>query len=162
MEQTIKDIAAHLEDLPLHAVFVSRIMLFNRDDDAYFGKVLPVARQDPAVMLPIIRLVSSNALRLQASITDLNTAIACIGACRTSALQLFVPGERDARSQWLHSIQVAVVARIIALKYLQHRVGPAEAYLYGLMQDIGLFIMFDVAAGEISMERFEVPGLRTD
>ena len=155
MVHSIEEIIARLEDLPLLPVVVVKIMSLKRDDDTYFEKILPLAQQDPSFALRIIKLANSSAFRPRVPINDLNTAVARIGSYQIAALvtslavmQVFVPHEKDARNLWLHSIQVAVIARVLAKQYLVHRINPAEAYLCGLMHDIGRFILFDVAEVE--------------
>ncbi|MBI1194875.1 MAG: HDOD domain-containing protein [Gammaproteobacteria bacterium] len=154
MNRQIKDLSEHLEDLPLLPAVVARMLNFGRDDDDYFEKVLPLAEQDPAFALRIVRLANSTAFKARNQINDLHSAVARIGAYQVAALvtsmavmQIFVPNEKDARNLWLHSIQVAIIARKLAQKY---GIGNHDvAYLSGLMHDIGRFILFDIASAEL-------------
>ncbi len=58
MERTVREITAHLEDLPLLPGVVTRIMKLNRDAEAYFKKILPMAGHDPVFALRRIRLAN--------------------------------------------------------------------------------------------------------
>lgn len=164
MNREIKELSEQLEDLPMLPSVVARMLNFGRDDDDYFEKILPLAEQDPAFALRIVRLANSTAFKARTQINGLHAAVARIGAYQVAALvtsmavmQIFVPTEKDARNLWLHSIQVAIIARKLAQKY---RIGNHDvAYLSGLMHDIGRFVLFDIASTEV--RRIDETGWQT-
>lgn len=145
-------VAAHLSKLPLLPAVIARLMALDRDDENYFETLLPLGEQDPTFAVRLIRLANSSAFRPVAPITDLRSAVARIGSHQIAGfvtslavMQVFEPTKREARNLWLHSIQVAVAARVIAARFYAGRVQPDSAYLCGLLHDIGRFIVFDVA-----------------
>lgn len=154
MGHGIREVSEHLDSLPMLPGVVTRLLSLDREDNEYFEKLLPLAQQDPAFALRIIRLANSPVFRSYEAIDDLQTAITRVGTYRVAALitslavmEIFVPNEKDARNLWLHSIQVAITARNLAQK--SPSVDPSEAYLCGLMHDIGRFVLFSVATGDV-------------
>lgn len=56
-------------------------------------------------------------------------------------LSIFKPQTTGERELWLHSVQVALLSRYIAKLPSNKLVDPEEAYLAGLIHDLGRFIM---------------------
>ncbi len=106
--------------------------------------------KDPALAARIIRIVNSSFYGVRQEVADLKSAIALLGTkqIRNVAITVFVsrqfsPSTNDTtldRNQlWSHSMAVGAVARLLS-KTLN--VGDAEeAYLAGLLHDMGLLIV---------------------
>ena len=60
-----------------------------------------------------------------------------------SVVEVFIPRTPGQRNLWVHSIQVAMAARRLAQLHPQTGIGPEQAYLAGLLHDIGRFVMFE-------------------
>ncbi len=151
-----REVSAHLESLPLLPLVVARLLELDRDDANYFETVLHLGEQDPAFAVHLIRAASSSVFGPATPIADLRSAVARIGAHRIAVLatslavmQIFVPGKKETRDLWLHSIQVALSARFIAQRYFNGRVDPETAYLCGMLHDVGRFIVFEVVPVEV-------------
>lgn len=112
---------------------------------------------EPIIASKLLQLVNSSSYRGDGPvITDLGAAIAKLGEerARTTALGIaldqimksrhLVAFDRYARLNWEHSIRSAVYARHLA----QHgqRVDPEDAFLAGLVHDIGVYYLFYRAA----------------
>ena len=121
-----------------------------RDKSASIENIVRIALLDPAVAAKLIRL-SGNWLQGTADIRSLEKYIALLGpanirklalvalatpitntAMRRSAAKLF--------QYWHHSIQCAVLARKLAER--EGTVSPGEAYLAGLLHDIGQLLLW--------------------
>jgi putative nucleotidyltransferase with HDIG domain len=59
-----------------------------------------------------------------------------------SVMRVFVPRSEGHRNLWRHAIQVAVAARTLAANW-PGGVDPQQAYVVGLLHDIGRFVMFE-------------------
>lgn len=150
-------ISERLDSLPLLPSVVTRLISLDRDDDAYFEGILELGEQDPTFAVRLIRIANSSAFFPASPITDLRSAVTRIGVREIAGLvtslammRVFVPSKRQARELWLHSVQVAVSARLLAQRYYRSRVNPGSAYLCGLLHDIGRFIVIDVVPGELN------------
>jgi putative nucleotidyltransferase with HDIG domain len=63
--------------------------------------------------------------------------------------RVFVPTTAGQRNLWRHALQVAVAARTITSLMTTPSVLPAQAYLAGLLHDIGRFVMFEAATEDL-------------
>lgn len=104
--------------------------------------------KDPALTVRILRVVNSSLFGLSTSVSDLNQAIALLG-CRP--LKLLVLGFRlpqglfqgvaaaMLKRYWHLALAKAVAARQIAERL--EGIPPDEAFIAGLLQDIGILVM---------------------
>jgi putative nucleotidyltransferase with HDIG domain len=68
-----------------------------------------------------------------------------------SIVEVFVPSTQAQRNLWVHSIQTAFSARRIAELRPELRIDPEEAYLAGLLHDIGRFMIFEHSPRNMSL-----------
>ena len=109
-----------------------------------------VIKTDPALSAKILKVVNSAFYGLPAQIASVNRAIVLLGlsavkniAIASSMARLFQGGpigdQFDARDVWTHSIAVAVGTRALH-RALGKRSGSEEAFLGGLIHDLGILI----------------------
>jgi putative nucleotidyltransferase with HDIG domain len=60
--------------------------------------------------------------------------------------RVFLPSKPNEVRLWQHSVYAAFAAAMIAEAASDLKIDPAEAYLVGLLHDIGRFVMFEHAA----------------
>ena len=107
-------------------------------------------RYDAALAMRIMRTVNSSYYSLQNKVADLKLAITLLGfkeirnlALTAYVAQLFKKGEGygpySREGLWNHLIGTGIVAKLIAEKC--GRVPPREAYLAGLLHDLGLILI---------------------
>lgn len=149
---TLSSIEAHLRELPLLPVVVMKMMTLDSADERYFEEIAQLAGRDPTFAVRLIRVANSSALATRAPITNLKSALVRLGTSQVTALvtsiavmRIFVPNSIEARCLWLHSLQVAIAARALAVMCKSLKVNPDDAYLSGLLHDIGRFVMLDCA-----------------
>ena len=148
--RSLADLNDKLHNLPQLKVVVSRVLALNPDDDNYFDEILELCEADPSFAVRIIRL-SNSACSLPANpITKLQQAISRLGTRQVSVLvmsmammRLFTPTTEAQCKLWTHVMETAVSAKTIAVMAGHLNIDPNEAYLCGLLHDIGRFIMFD-------------------
>jgi len=148
---TVKvDIDKKLDELPLLPDVVVSLLRLNPQDDNYYDDILDLAKHDPTFTIQIIRLANSAANAPVAQIKTLEEAVSRIGAnaiagliTSLAVLKVFVPSDQHEKDLWLHSVQVAVWGQCLARAHSNLKVDPSQAYLCGLMHDIGRFAMFD-------------------
>lgn len=153
---TMEEIERKLEELPLLPDVVVRLLQLKPEDEAFFDKVLELSQEDPTFALQVIRLGNSASSAPISQIKSLQEAVARVGAdaiagliTSMAVLRVFVPVSPGEKELWIHSIQVAVIAKKVASSLPDLRIDPNQAYLCGLLHDIGRFVMFDKAASEL-------------
>ncbi len=150
------DLDERLEELPMLPSVVSRLMAIDPDSDEYFDELLQLAEQDPPFALKILNMANSASSHPSHEITRLSHAIIRIGSRTISGMisamavmRVFVPTTDGQRYLWVHAIETAVCCRAIARQHPASRAHAEEAYLAGLLHDIGHFIMFDRTPEEL-------------
>ncbi|MBN2477624.1 MAG: HDOD domain-containing protein [Pirellulales bacterium] len=127
-----------------------QILQVTNDPHSEAADLLKAVQRDPAIAARILRIVNSSFYSLRRSIADLKTAITLLGfsevrnlALTASISSLFGSGgsygDYSRKGLWDHCIGVGSVARVIARN--GGRVGPGEAYLAGLLHDLGLILI---------------------
>lgn len=156
--QTISELEKKLEELPLLPTVIVRLLALDTNDENYFEHVFELSQEDPTFALRIIRLSNSAVSAPVVPITKLRDAVIRLGVksvaglvTSLSAVRVFIPTKQGEKNLWVHSIQVAVCAKIIAHTATELKVDPEHAYICGLMHDIGRFVLFDKASEELNL-----------
>ncbi len=134
----------------LPAIVLEVIALAGRPDtDA--EDLLEVVRRDPVLAMRLMRSVNSSYYAVENKVADLKQAIALVGfsEIRNLALTAYIAplfeqtsghGTYARRDLWNHMVASGEVARLVAIT--SGRVPHQEAYLAGLLHDIG-FVLLD-------------------
>ena len=133
----------------LPAVAMQIIEVAN-DSDTGAEDLLEAVQFDAALATRIMRTVNSSYYSLQNKVADLELAITLLGfkeirnlAMTAYIAQLFKKGAGHGtytrEGLWNHLISVGTVARVIA--GASRKVPPREAYLAGLLHDLGLILI---------------------
>lgn len=155
---TIAELEKKLEELPLLPTVIVRLLALDTNDENYFEHVFELSQEDPTFALRIIRLSNSAISAPVIPIETLRDAVIRLGVkavaglvTSLSAVRVFIPTKQGEKNLWVHSIQVAVCAKIIAQTASELKVNPEQAYICGLMHDIGRFVLFDKASEELNL-----------
>jgi HD-like signal output (HDOD) protein/signal transduction histidine kinase len=111
-----------------------------------------VINKDPSISERLLRLVNSAYYSLKQKISSIDQALLLLGmdavkniAISSSVYQVFHrPGRKSAfnlKLFWWHSLTCATVARRLAIRI--QNPGPDEAFLAGLMHDIGKIVLWN-------------------
>jgi HD-like signal output (HDOD) protein len=145
--ETLFQRLSELSSLPSIAL---RIIEAAVDEHTDAEDLRQLIERDPALAARIIRIVNSSFYGLRQEVADLRSAIALLGTkqIRNVAITVFVSRQftptaskesLDRNQLWNHSMAVGAVARMLA-KTLKNA-DPDEAYLAGLLHDMGLLII---------------------
>ena len=152
----IDEIERKVDQLPLLPEVVVRLLRLSPDDENFFEQVLHLAQQDPTFALQVIKLSNSASSAPMHEITSLQEAVARVGAdaiagliTSMAVLRVFVPSTQGEKNLWIHSFQVALAAKQLAHINENLKVDPNQAYLCGLLHDIGRFVVFDKSAEDL-------------
>ncbi len=139
-----------IEHLPSLPEVVTRILSLVDDPVASAQQIGDVVGQDQSMVASILRLVNSPFYGLSRRITSIQHAIVLLGfrTIRNMALSAvlvksFGESSRDRRFDrsllWRHTIACAIGSRLLARKL--RTVEPEEAFLAGLIHDMGLVVL---------------------
>jgi len=134
-----------LANAPVLPNVVSKMMMLDKDSDDYYEEVLSLASEDPFIAAKIIFLANSAANAGRSKIETLTQAVVRVGVNQVSSLitsisltKSFKPTQQSHNNLWLRSLQMALTATKIAQL---NKVNGEQAYLSGLLHEIGRFIL---------------------
>ncbi len=138
--------AGQLATLPEIALEVMRVA---EDPQSTGDDLNRVLSNDPTLSARVLKIVNSAYYGVRREVTSIGTAIAILGfgavksiAIAASLTRMFrsgaIAGPFDARELWKHSIAVATASRLLAARCKV--VEPNDAFLAGLMHDIGIIV----------------------
>lgn len=149
-QRILREINRAIDDLPMLPSAVSELMSLSISDDSFFEKVKVLAEQDPTFTARLIKVANSAASAPISQITSISHAVSRIGTRQIKGLitayavsKIFIPSNSSELNLWVHSIQVAVASQSIAQMATRLKIAPEQAYLCGLLHDIGRFILFN-------------------
>lgn len=143
-------------EIPSPPQLLLRLLQIVDDDQTTMGDLASLVRQDPGISTRVLSIANSPALRRGTEFTTLENCLIALGtrlvrsiATCLSIQSLFerrsiISGEEISRF-WGHSLVVAELSRSLAISAGHPR--PEEAYLAGLLHDIGELILLS-ALGE--------------
>jgi len=151
----------HLENLPtLSSIAVEVIRRWN-EPDLSIRAITEIVSRDPGLTAKLLQVANSSTFGLQKQVTSLNHAAALLGLNRLRCVTLGVTvldtfsdkkavwaEHIDLEEFWRHSLSVAVAAEMLAVRY--GWASPEEAFLAGLLHDIGKIGLLAVVPEEYS------------
>ena len=146
----------HIDQLPLLPQVLVRIMQVNPSQDDYFERIADLAREDPPFAVRLITMANSPSSAPVSPIKSIKDALTRVGAQVISSLvsslavqRVFVPSSLSQLAMWRHSIRVGVASEVTAQIAPELQVDRNQAYLAGLLHDIGRFVMFEHAPEQL-------------
>lgn len=134
-------------------------LMANPDTSA--GDLAKIVSADPAVSTNILRIVNSAYYGLQVRVSSLSLAISVMGfdmtkkvALKAAVFSTFASHREKSRhfdpsSFWKHAVYAGVAARALAMKSkLFADMHPEDAYIAGLLHDIGKIILLEKSTAE--------------
>ncbi|MEQ8846282.1 HDOD domain-containing protein [Botrimarina sp.] len=147
---SIEPLFQKLSELCSLPSIAQQVIQVAEDPDSDADDLLAVVEQDAPVASRLIQVVNSAYCGLRNPVGDLKGAVTLLGTERVRNLALTVSvgslfgrdtpvGRLDPVRLWDHSVCVATVARLVAQR--GDNCNPEEAYLAGLLHDIGLLFI---------------------
>lgn len=144
----IDAILAGIERLPTLPSIATRLMSIGNAEDINLEEIIALIESDPAMSTTILRMCRTADKGLGDRITTVRRAVIMLGleAVQVAALSVHVyqqfrradsEGEFDGPGFWVHSLAVACGAELIARNNPSIGVAPEQAYLAGLLHDLG-------------------------
>ncbi len=149
-EKIEKILGRRVDKLPPFPLVALRLLEITRDDSKSSADIAKVVEADPSIAAKTLRIVNSAAYGALRQISSIKHAVVLLGALEIRSIALGVtlfetmikPGghsDFDAVFFWKHAIAMGALCRAMAeaLAYPD----PEEAYVAGLLHDIGKVIM---------------------
>jgi HD-like signal output (HDOD) protein len=149
-EALLQRLFARISEISSLPTVAMQIVQLVNDPKTGADDLLDAIRGDPALAMRVMRTVNSSYYALDQKVADLKQGITLLGfnEVRNLALTAYVAplfresekhGEYTRGGLWNHMVGVGMVARHIA--GLVKNVPPQEAYLAGLLHDLGLALI---------------------
>lgn len=143
-------LAARIGEVSSLPEVVLRVVRLVDDPQTGADSLSDAVRSDPALAMRVMRTVNSAFYALDDKVSDLRQAVAILGfrEVRNLALTSHVAtlfrtseghGRYTRRGLWNHLVATGMVARLVA--QASGRVAPHEAYVAGLLHDLGLILL---------------------
>lgn len=137
-----------IKDLPPMPKIAQMVLEIMEDPDFSFAELVRVISKDANIAVSILKLANSAFYSPKSKIVNLTQALSFLGAntvknlvVSLSTKYLFAKNKFTLLDQkiWQHSVATAMLSRILMLKIDKKMV--EEAFLLGLMHDIGISVM---------------------
>lgn len=152
---TTKAIIETTQDLPSPPAIALHILSAVKDDDSSFEDLAQIVKADPALSTQILKMANSSLYGLVKKVDSLSQATAMIGVKTLKNIALsFVVVKNFEQSSiegfdidafWRKSITTGVAAELLSKKI---GIKSSDVFVTGLLQDIGILIMFSSRPGE--------------
>lgn len=150
-------LAQQLHQLPLLPAVVTEILSLDSGADDYLDHLVRLARRDPPFAVRVLQCANSAHSAPLTPIASLERAAMRLGTEQCAGLVLalavvkvFVPKTDAQRFLWVHSLQTALFATRFCQDIRSLRRDCDQAYVCGLLHDIGRFVQFEGAPADIS------------
>lgn len=149
----LRDLENKISELPLLPHVLVKILQLDRSSIDYFERFEALVMEDPPLAVRVIALANSSSSAPIEPVTTIAGAMTRVGAetianlvASLSVQKVFVPKDPNQIALWEHSVKTAVISRFLAQQLPALGVGVGQAYLAGLLHDIGRFVMLEHAA----------------
>ncbi|MCR4316944.1 MAG: HDOD domain-containing protein [Planctomycetes bacterium] len=140
-----------IEDLPTLPHIFNKLQQMLKDPETTAKDVGAVLMEDPSLASKLLKIANSAYYGLSHEVRTISHAVVVLGynslrsmILGSAVVGLFKPPKRtfqgfDRQDFWVHSVAVGAAARVLARKTRKH--DPEEAFIAGLVHDIGKLIL---------------------
>lgn len=138
-----------MRNLPPLPAVTRQLMVVMRDDSSSADDVTKVLSSDQALTGKVLKLVNSSFYGVPSEVTKISRAVVLLGFTGVRNLALGfgsmdtlskLKGQLDMNDFWNHAMANAAAAQSLA-PFVTHRTDPEEAFIAGLMHDIGAYVL---------------------
>lgn len=145
-----------IETLPTLPTIASRLLTLTSDDRATAEEVVSLIGSDPALTARVISMSRRSDDRVRGEASTVKRAVMLLGfrAVRNAVLSLKVldafdrgpdrAGNFEAHEFWRHCLAVAIAAEMVAERVEVANLNPGEAFVAGLLHDIGKLALSEI------------------
>ncbi|MCI0538658.1 MAG: response regulator [Verrucomicrobiales bacterium] len=149
--ETLRQLVARCVSLPSVPALYSALVEALQDPDTHLEKIGDIVARDAAMMAKILKLVNSAFFGLRRQISNPQEAVAYLGVDTIKSLALAAhafsqyessqQGPLSIAALWSHSLEVANAAKAVANSEGAERKLVDEAYVAGLLHDVGKLVL---------------------
>jgi signal transduction histidine kinase/HD-like signal output (HDOD) protein len=151
INKTILNQISTIKNLPTLPHILIKLIRACSEDEPNLTEISKIIEKDPSLSSKILTMVNSAFYGLPEKVESIHQSVAFLGtstikniAIGASIYQTFIPAKTNTfinlKFFWWHSLRCAVLARLIAKKVKYNN--PDEAFLAGLLHDIGKLILW--------------------
>jgi putative nucleotidyltransferase with HDIG domain len=155
-DKSVTELQRKLAELPLLPTVVNEVLALNPTEADYIDRLVHLAERDLAFSRHAIRCANSAFNPPATPISSLHDAVLRLGPQQTAGLVLgsavakvFIPHSEPQRFLLIHSLQTALFARMFCEQIPALESVAAQAYVCGLLHDIGRFVQFEGAPADM-------------
>ncbi len=147
-----------VERMPAFPKSVQTILEMTRNINCLPKDLVAVIEKDPVMTVKILRVINSAYYGLPNKITSVGQSVVYLGINTIKNLALsfaavgilprFNTTGFDIQRYLLHSISVAIIARLLCEKHARAEADPADCYIAGLLHDFGKVVFAQFMSGE--------------
>jgi putative nucleotidyltransferase with HDIG domain len=134
---------------------VQRVLRLESTREPYYDEINGLLQQDPVFIERLLALANAALEGPARPLGSLRLGLPRMGARRIGLLvtalgvaDAFAPTTEAQQRTWEHSVAVAAGARFLVHRIASGEVDPEEAYLAGLLHDVGQFVLYRSAPDE--------------
>ncbi len=147
-----------IERMPAFPKSVQTILQMTRNINCLPKDLVGVIEKDPVMTVKILRVINSAYYGLPNKITSVGQSVIYLGINTIKNLALsfaavgilprFNTTGFDIQRYLLHSLSVAIIARLLCEKYARAEADPGDCYIAGLLHDFGKVVFAQSMVGE--------------
>ncbi len=155
--RNIEELLSGIVSLPSLPGTVARALGMLNDPDCNLGEVGQLLSTDPALALKILRLANSAYYALRQQVSSVEHAVTLLGqrAIRNLVVSatVFNQFENNTRAFMRFSVGTGMCMEILTRVSTRVQVPPDEAFVYGVLHNIGTLILLDALPEESEKAR---------
>ena len=145
-----------MRNLPPLPAVTRQLLAVMRDEKSSADDVTKVLSSDQALAGKVLKLVNSSFYGVSSEVTQISRAVVLLGFTGVRNLALGfgsvdalakLKGKMDMTEFWRHAMANAAAAQSLA-PFVKRRTDPEEAFIAGLMHDIGAYVLAAAAPDE--------------
>lgn len=147
----LKSLISGMKTLPSLPNLYMEIVALLKSDDASINRIGEIVEKDIGMTAKVLQLVNSAFFGLPRHVSDVKQAVSLLGmeTIKSLVLAMQVFSQFDTRilkrlhlnDLWVHSMEVAVLARLVALESGADKSTGDDAFMAGNMHDLGKLVL---------------------
>ncbi|HOC28773.1 MAG TPA: HDOD domain-containing protein [Treponemataceae bacterium] len=147
INQLSSEIVKYIDTLPKFPENIARIEKLLNDPDSKLSQIALHISNDVSLTADLLKLVNSAAFALSKKCTSITEAVKMIGirgiknlVLTVGTLKVLGPQSEEQKQLWAHSYKAAFFSYNLARNFLHNRIVMEDAYVCGLLHDIGKIV----------------------
>lgn len=143
-----REVVSYIDDLPQFPENIAQIQKLLNDPDSKLSEIAAHISNDVALTTDLLKLVNSAAFSLAKKCTSITEAVKLVGIrgiknllYSIGSMNILGPSSDEQKHLWTHSYKSGFFAYNLARNFLKNRVVTEDAYVCGLLHDLGKIVL---------------------